>query len=162
VGSRLCRDAQKRGRVGWKRPLVRRCKMVSSASLGFQPAQPGRGVPIPHRQAGSNGPVGRRSCRALWELGQGQWAAWSGLPKGRPQAGIPKRSQRWGAWQRSSCDHDHEQRFPVAKFIAESVKHPKWLRVIEGHRPGAVVALASEHGFTCTSGELKQAARDGP
>lgn len=49
---------------------------------------------------------------------------------------------------------------PAAKFIEESVNHPEWLKTIEAGQPGAIVALAKEHGFECSLDDLKKAARD--
>ena len=49
---------------------------------------------------------------------------------------------------------------PAAKFIAESVNHPEWLKTIEAGSAEAVVALAKEHGFGCSLDDLKQAARE--
>ena len=49
---------------------------------------------------------------------------------------------------------------PASQFIDESVKHPDWLRVVEGGDPQAIVQLANEQGFQCSIEDLKQAASE--
>ena len=49
---------------------------------------------------------------------------------------------------------------PASQFIEESVKHPDWLRTVEGGESRAVVQLANEHGFQCSLEDLKQAATE--
>ncbi len=49
---------------------------------------------------------------------------------------------------------------PASQFIEESVKHPEWLRTVEGGEPQAIVRLANEQGFPCSLEDLKQAATE--
>ena len=49
---------------------------------------------------------------------------------------------------------------PASQFIDESVKHPDWLRIVEGGDPQAIVQLANEQGFQCSIEDLKQAASE--
>ena len=49
---------------------------------------------------------------------------------------------------------------PASQFIDESVKHPDWLRIVEGGQPQAIVQLANEQGFQCSIEDLKRAASE--
>ena len=48
----------------------------------------------------------------------------------------------------------------ASKFIEETVKHPDWLKIIEGGQPEAVVDLAKANGFDVSLEELKTAASE--
>ena len=49
---------------------------------------------------------------------------------------------------------------PASQFIDESVKHPDWLRTIEGGQAQTIVQLANDQGFACSLEDLKRAASE--